>query len=216
MKAKILEVYAAASNYEKAEGMSWYQHDAWTFCLNHGWKLAVHHNQVHLELESRVWAHFVAAAVSVLSPQKEWRVNKALASAAVDSLMTGKPVTGHYGKQCEKVVKLYKYFLLNGADFNEDEVLNIISKKDAKKTRHFYLNIVGDYSVVTVDGHAALLAEHGLTRISITQAKQPSGKAYDAVEAEYIAAAKEIGITPAQLQAIVWVTYRRLDLVVIK
>lgn len=135
-----------------------------------------------------------------MSPQKEWRVNKALADKAVHAVLAGEDVTGHYGPQCDKVVKLYRYFLIHrGVAFSDEAVLNIISKPNAKKTRNFYLNILGNYDVVTVDGHAASICENGITRVSITETKQPSGKEYDRYAAEYVEAAKVIGITPAQL-----------------
>lgn len=214
MISNIKAVYDAATSYEVNEGMEWYRGDAWVFCLNLGWEVASGLGQLSREIEDRHWAKFVAAVVAVTSPQKEWRVNKALAAKCVEDVVAGRDVTGHYPAQCAKVAKLYRYFLFNrGIAFDNKDVLNIISKGDAKKTRNFYLNICGDYSVVTVDGHASLLADNGLKRIAITKASQPSGAKYDAYADEYRTLAHELGIEPAQLQAITWVTYRRMALV---
>lgn len=213
MITNILSVYNAASAYELKEGQEWYTADAWAFCCDYGWKLAAHFGMLNVEISSRYFAKFVAAVVAILSPQKEWRVNKALAAAAVECLITQKPVTGHYGKQCEKVHKLWQYYAAAGSDVDTDHILNLISKPDAKKTRNFYLNIIGNHNVVTVDGHAASIANNGLHRVAITEAKQPSGKAYDVVAAAYTDAAVQLGIAPAVLQAVVWITYRRLALV---
>lgn len=209
----ILAVYNAATAYELKEGADWYN-EAWGFCLNLGWQVAAHLDQLTREIEDRHWSRFAAAVVAVMSPQKEWRVNKALADAAIQQVIRGEKVTGHYDGQCRKVEKLFRYFLINRGTANRlDDVLNIISKSDAQKTRCFYMNITGNHLVVTVDGHAASVVENGLQRVSITDTKQPSGKKYEQYAAAYIIAAREAGVTPAEMQAVVWVTYRRMGLV---
>lgn len=214
MKGNIMSVYLLATPYEKKEGMNWYRGDAWQFCLNLGWQVAAHLGQLTEEMVDRHWSKFVASVVAVLSPQTEWRTNKAKADYAVNCVIKGDPVVGHYGVQCAKVVKLFQYFLLNRGDaFSNEDVLKIISKPVAKKTRHFYLNIISDSSVVTVDGHAKSIADNGTDRVSITTVSQPNGARYDAYAKAYCEVAAELGIKPSQLQAITWLTYRRLDLV---
>jgi len=213
--ANILNVYAQATDYEIKEGAEWYTGDAWAFCLNMGWQVAAHLGQLTQEIGDRHYARFAAAVVAVMSPQKEWRVNKALADAAIKQVVSGETVTGHYEAQCKKVEKLYRYFLLNrGVAFNNDDVLNIISKSDSQKTRCFYMNITGNHLPVTVDGHAASIVENGLKRVSITQTKQPKGRKYEEYAAAYIVASQFAGVSPAVMQAITWVTYRRMGLVV--
>lgn len=213
MVSNILAVYSRANALELKEGAEWYRQDAWAFCLNLGWQAAAALGQLERELEDRHWAKFVAAVTAVLSPQKEWRVNKALAYSAVMQVLAGGPVTGHYKQQCDKVVKLYQYFLTHRGDtFNNEVVLGIISKPAPRKTRNFYLNICGVYNVVTIDGHAANICSHGLKRVSILSAKQPAGAEYDKYAAAYVEAAQQLGIAPAVLQAITWVTYRRLGI----
>lgn len=214
MVSNILAVYNKANALELKEGVEWYRGDAWAFCLNLGWQVAAALGQLSDEMEDRHWARFVAATVSALSPQKEWRVNKALAYTAVMQVLAGETVTGHYGPQCEKVCKLYRYFLINrGVAFSTEAVLSILSKPTAQKTRNFYLNITGNYDVVTVDGHAASICEHGLERVSISTVKQPNGAAYLDYVAAYVEAAQLLGVEPATVQAVTWVTYRRLGIV---
>jgi len=210
----ILAVFGLANQYERQEGAEWYTADAWAFCANLGWQVAAHLGQLTQEMGDRHWGKFAAAVVAVMSPQKEWRVNKALAAEAIAQVTAGQDVTGHYAGQCAKVVALYRYFLLNrGVAFRQDDVLNIISKPKAQKTRCFYLNIIGQHDVVTVDGHAASIVENGLRRVPITETKQPAGVAYASYAAAYVEAAKLAGVSPAVMQATTWVTYRRLDLV---
>lgn len=215
MKANIMSVYLLATPYEKKEGMNWYTSDARQFCLVLGWQVAAHFGQLTEEISDRHWSKFVAAVVAVMSPQTEWRTNKAKADYAVNCVLKGEPVVGHYPVQCAKVVKLFQYFLIHrGEAFSQEDVLKIISKAISKKTRNFYLNIIGVNNVVTIDRHAVAIADYGTQRVAITQIRHSQGRKYDKYAEAYKEVAAELKITPAQLQAITWLTYRRLDLVV--
>lgn len=71
----------------------------------------------------------------------------------------------------------------------------------AHKTYRFFRNILGDYSVVTVDIWAARVA-------GVPDADLGKHKVYTAIENAYIQASAEMGIQPAILQAICWVQAR--------
>ncbi|AJD82503.1 hypothetical protein SHEEN_85 [Mycobacterium phage Sheen] len=69
------------------------------------------------------------------------------------------------------------------------------------KTRAFAANILGDEHAVTVDVWAARIA-------GITEDQLGLVGVYEAVAHAYRLAAKRVGITPAQMQAITWVVIR--------
>lgn len=63
---------------------------------------------------------------------------------------------------------------------------------------------------VCVDGHAALIAQHGdvAVRPGITSARSPTGRRYDVLALAYALASVGTGYSPAQAQAIAWVAWR--------
>ncbi|BBX09479.1 DUF7178 family protein [Mycolicibacterium aichiense] len=72
---------------------------------------------------------------------------------------------------------------------------------DGPKTKAFAANIIGDDHAVTVDVWASRIAginEQQLGRVGV----------YEAVAHAYRLAAKRVGITPAEMQAITWVVVR--------
>lgn len=78
------------------------------------------------------------------------------------------------------------------------------------KTRSFYANILlpANPEKVTVDRHAySALAGGGLSNTELTKLRQ---KDYDAASSHYLELAREVGLVPCQLQAILWLTWRRI------
>lgn len=73
----------------------------------------------------------------------------------------------------------------------------------ANKTANFYRNLLGWRDSVTVDRHA-ISAAIGHNTINLTLAR------YEVIADAYKLTAKTLGYSPSELQAIVWVVYRRI------
>jgi hypothetical protein len=135
-----------------------------------------------------------AGVIAALSPMTAWPENVKRATAAI----RGEHVA-HTEPNVAKVLRI-----LSG-----EYPLDVLS---GPKTRAFFLNIMGEHSIetVTVDRHAIDVA-CGIVQSDTDRAKAIRGKAgYAKVAAMYVEAANIIGdITPAQLQAVVWVYWRR-------
>jgi hypothetical protein len=126
----------------------------------------------------------IATAVAHLSPRQSWVRNKAMATELVS---TGN--TRGLGACIERA-----RVALESSD--------PIATLKGPKTRSFGLNLLGRYETVTVDvwAYRAACPSGDIEKMGI--------KEYRAIERAYIATANHYGITPAQFQAIVWVTVR--------
>lgn len=133
-----------------------------------------------------------AGIIAALSPMTSWPENMRKASMLVDTGST-------YGLPAN-IAKAQR--ILNG-----ESPLDVLK---GLKVRAFYLNIMGvnSHEAVTIDRHAIDVA-HG--RVMSDAERSPwfgKRKNGELVQA-YLNAARPIGITGAQLQAIVWVYWRR-------
>lgn len=133
-----------------------------------------------------------AGIIAALSPMTSWPENMKKASMLVDTGST-------YGLPAN-VAKAQR--ILNG-----EAPLDVLR---GLKVRAFYLNIMGinSHEAVTIDRHAIDVA-HG--RVMSDKERAPwFGKRKNAeLVNAYLSGAETIGITGAQLQAIVWVYWRR-------
>lgn len=181
-QANILRVYYSASAAEVAEGLAWYD-SARQFCE----QLAVRY-ACSLKV--------AAGIVATLSPGASWEKNQSdaeLVCAAFEkNTWVGSayfPKVGTYGDanrvKCQKIWQTE-------------------SEPTGQKVNAFYRCILGDYETVCVDRHAvsAMLME--------PQELKLKEAGYQRAQAHYVAAAFQVRqhITPAQLQAVVWVVWR--------
>jgi len=123
--------------------------------------------------------------IAHLSPRLRWTKNVVAARALV---ATGK-APGVFGKQTAKAIEA-----MTAVD-------PWVTFGKGPKTIAFAQNILGNEQAVTVDVWAARVAgitEQELSRVGV----------YEAVAHAYRLAAKRVGITPAQMQAITWVAIR--------
>lgn len=134
-----------------------------------------------------------AGVIAALSPMTSWPLN---VKRAGEVFATG--TTTGLKRNVEKAERIY----------SGEAALDVLS---GPKVRSFYLNIMGINSVesVTVDRHAIDVA-CGRVLSDKERAQAIRGKAgYATVAQMYLDAAAQIGITGAELQAIVWVYWRR-------
>jgi hypothetical protein len=129
----------------------------------------------------------VACAMAALSPRLRWSQN----TDSVESLvMTGelpRYIMSGPGKRARKA--------LTAADPYQ------VFSKSAKKTHSFARNITGDEIAVTVDVWIARV-------VGVDERQLKLAGVYEAIAHCFRLAAKRVGITPAQLQAVVWIVVR--------
>lgn len=132
----------------------------------------------------------VAAVVSALSPRNKWARNVVDAAAYCEAARDGRPmpIACTYGANMRKAWAI--------ATANDPSILS------GRKVESFIANITGDWSRVTVDVWAIRCATDGAS-----DAVKCEGE-YRAVESAYQTVAAEVGLTPAELQAVCWVVVR--------
>lgn len=131
-----------------------------------------------------------AAVVAVLSPQLRWTRNILAAEAA----LSGYHLPGVLGTSYRKAVRII-------AGENPLDVLG------GPKVNAFYQNLRGDFQSVTIDTHAISIAcGHSIT---VNKNTIKAGR-YEAFAEAYRIVARWVGQAPAIVQAITWVTWKRL------
>lgn len=166
-------------------GLSWYD-DANEFCT----KVA---EKYSLPIDK------VCAVVSALSPATNWEQNKKDSVNLIEAFLgvsKRKFKFTTYGQNVVKAQSILEETARNSETF--------FSLKTGAKTFNFYHNILNpeDANYVTIDRHAYRIAT-GNEYVRITP------KQYRLIAEHYKKAAKKLGITPARLQAALWVDYRR-------
>lgn len=131
-----------------------------------------------------------AGILAALSPQQTWQGNLAAAAA----IYAGEAPTFATGPNIAKARAIH----------DGGEPLDVLG---GPKVRAFYANIVGDPNVVTIDRHAVDAARG--RRGAYATHNTSSVHVHAAFVEAYRRVAAEVGETPANLQAIVWVTWRR-------
>lgn len=150
----------------------------------------------HCETTPRV----AAAVFSALSPNNDYHGNLRDAYTLLKAAQHGKTLTefsvSTYGQNKRKAWRIAH---------GEDPLDLII----AKKTRSFFLNVYDptDPGPVTVDGH--MVNVWRCKRENLAGLQFPKSL-YDVVADGVRALAQEHGLVPCQVQAIVWMTWRRL------
>ena len=174
-----MKVYRACTADDIREGMSWYR-EALAFAAS---------------LDSDVSR--AVGVISVLSPMVAWPRNMTLARQHYAGVFGG----------CLPDSTSKAQRILAG-----EPVESVVS---GVKVTAFYANIMGDDSVVTLDRHAIDVAVGKVLtddeRQAIARAKGKRGPVIAAYVSAARIASRESGerITPAQLQAIVWVGWRK-------
>lgn len=185
----IIATFAEATPEEVAAGRTWY---AEAFEL----ATALAHTPDHRPAVTREQAAGVIAALSPLTP---WHRNKELAIRAVSD----HNATGTLGNSVRAA-----NLILSGTSPLE------VLKGD--KVRNFYLAIIGDPRAVTIDRHAFEVYKG--KRYADADRPNVGKRVYREASSAYVAAtahlndARADNLTASQVQAITWLTWRRLHL----
>jgi len=194
VERNILSVYVRASETDRAEGLHWYSHAhgiAQVMADKHGVSL----------VQS-------IGVIAALSPSLNWGLNVLQANEIIQLYQSGKrgediPTLGTYGRR--NIIKVLR--ILAG-----EHPLDVLG---GNKVRSFYANLLYPRSsvCVTIDRHAKGLAIGSISPRGATAVKDSivTNPEYAYYSKHYVKLAELLGLIPNQLQAICWVTWRRLQ-----
>ena len=191
----ILEIYRQSTDNEIIDGCKWYKQA----------------NEIAdlMAVKYKLPIEITAGIISALSPGANWNQNLIDANHLISLLQAGKDIKTitctTYGQN-----KLKAYHLYLNPQLTKDEIFKILlgASKKVNKTSSFYLNILDpdEADIVTIDRHAFRI-NLGITdmiTIALTE------KRYLTMNKAYIEAAKLLEINAVALQAVTWLTFRRL------
>ena len=188
-----------ASQTDIISGLNWYQR-----AYDLGVKLI--HAYDGLTLGQAV------GVISALSPQNKWERNCIDAEAMIKTWAIGGDYNmlkvSTFNKNKAKAIAILE---LDMESADAEAIPTILS---GQKVVAFYRSIMGDKSSVCVDGHAyaIFIGE----RIPTTKTPSITPKLFETIQRAYQLVAKRsvelcgVELTPTQVQAVTWVTYRRL------
>lgn len=181
MVANILATYRQSTMAERQQESGWYA-AAHLFC-----------QEVAESTGGRTTVRQVAGIVAAISPRLSWAKNMEYARLVVET-GTAPLMFGNLRK-AQRIAE--------GAD--PDLVLG------GRKVRSFFDNILypGTSDTVTIDRHAVDIA-FGVAGNDESRKVLAHAGVYDTVSDAYRAVGRTLGIRPLQVQAITWVTHRRI------
>lgn len=183
----ISEIWQQYTYKDYQQGVKWYEEA----------------NQYSLELAEKynVTPAKAAGVLSALSPLKEWNDNKRITEEFFE-LVKKAPASGwkkasHYLLQKRKAWKIYS--ITNPFIDQIGDILHGL------KTKNFFYCIQNPSTTdhVCIDRHMIKVAT-GTERTKLTS------KQYLFLKKEYLNFASQVGMNPAQMQAVLWVTYKRI------
>ncbi len=187
----IKAIHELASAAEIADGMAWYG-------------VA---NCIAKTIADQYGIHPAEAAgvLAALSPRNKWSRNVVDAEALVAAYVAGGATQAGLTKCCTfgankaKAVRILEAGVLTDAD-----VLAILS---GPKLSEFYSCIRG-IDDCCIDGHAWCIWQG--SRVTLADVPRISAKLRKEIKADYAQAAADLGLKASELQAITWVTWRRI------
>jgi hypothetical protein len=136
----------------------------------------------------------VACIVAALSPQLEWTRNLIIA----DDILRG---------NAPSIGGTLQVNLRKACAIRDDRATDTAGYfKQGCKVRSFAANLAGNFEVVTVDTHAGQIAAGNPS----ANVRVDIWRKYEPVASAYVEAAKRLKLQPAELQAITWLTWKRL------
>jgi hypothetical protein len=182
----ILKAHGLLSTDDLINGCDWYL-DAKQFCTTISEKYSIDFLKV-------------AGIVSALSPACNWEQNKKDAESFIMHL---KYLSDYIPVVCTYGNNAYKSEIIFNSNGNKNDIATILLGKSGYKTKSFFLNMIGEFNEVTIDRHilkAVNFKEKCLTK-----------KRYYSLVTEFKKVAEKVRISPMDLQAAIWVNYKRLN-----
>lgn len=181
----ILAVYEQATRQEEIDGILWYA-SAKAACQELSEKYSVPLN-------------VVVGVVAVLSPINKWDRNLKDAENMLKSVQDG--VHPDKVKVCtfnSNKMKAWRMLVTH----------NVPAYLKGQKVNSFYANIMGDDSIITIDGHIRNVCNNEI--VGMASGKRVTAKAYREITEAFKRVAASLNLMAYELQAIVWVAWRRL------
>jgi hypothetical protein len=193
----ILGTYYLASAADREDGRRWYA--------------AAHDEALRLSGLLPYSVITTAGVIAALSPNNQWARNLQDAAAVLNEHHAQGPHAASRVSVCTyDANKLKALAILSMQGPTVDTVAAVLN---GRKVSAFFRCILGSSQAVCVDGHAYSVwaGEH----IPTTKTPKIGPRLYERIAADYRLAAMAISgreprVTPAELQAITWVTHRRL------
>jgi hypothetical protein len=192
----ILAIYKQSSEDEIISGKFWY-------------KQANEINKL-MAVKYKLTEIQTAGIIAALSPGTKWNQNIIDSNNLCSLLNTGTNINRitctTYGQN-----KLKAHYLYLNSNLTEKEVFTVLlgCSKHINKTSSFFLNILHpDRSDnITIDRHAYRinLGINEMLNLVLTE------KRYKLMELAYKTASNQLNISAIELQAVVWLTFRRLN-----
>jgi hypothetical protein len=194
----IIGTYHLSTDLERSNGKNWYRQ--------------AHRAALDLSGPFACGVITSAGVISALSPNNKWERNLRDAQTLFDRFKVlgadaaSQVKVSTYGANKAKALTILK--------LQSPTVDDVAAVLNGLKSIAFYRCILGDSQAVCVDGHAFSIwaGEH------ITTPKTPkiSPRLYDQIADDYRAAARIVStpsqpVNPSELQAITWLTHKRLN-----
>lgn len=186
----ILEVYEQATDAEYLDGLAWY-------CVAKAEAQSIA-DDCELPL------HIVVGVIAALSPTNKWERNIADAYKMCETF-----VQGGY---CEDVV-VCTYKAMRDKAWSilvemPEHGLCVAEILKGPKITDFFWCILGEVDVCVIDGHAWCIAN--ADRRTMQEVPNIGKKLREDLQNAYATASEEKGLTAYQMQAITWVTWKRI------
>ena len=166
------------------------------------------------ELAHRHGVSFLQAVgvIAALSPNNRWARNCADADAVCAAWAAGLPPEAvtvcTYGVNLAKACQILRL-----PAPTQESIAAILLGQTGRKVQAFFLSITGRHDAVCVDGHAYAVWRG--QRVPTTKTPKLGARLYETISRAYTLVAARSAelcgeeLTPAQVQAVTWVTYRR-------
>jgi hypothetical protein len=197
--ANILAIYKQANSRDISEGKNWY----------------IKANDISrlMAVKYKLCEAQTAGIIAALSPGANWPQNIIDANNLCSLLGTGKDIN-RITCTTYNANKLKAAYIYSHSELSENEIFVILlgSSKKVNKTSSFYLNILHPElsDNITIDRHSSRVNLG--TDINLSHA--PTEKRYKFMEAAYKIASNQLQISAIELQAITWITFRRLNSII--
>lgn len=183
---RLYGLYRHATDEEHRLGQSWYP-------VAHG---EVNRIATRVGRDTRV----IAGVIAALSPNVWWE--RCLQDSETMAV-------GHVAGRAIEDISVTTY------NANRDKAWRILNGAEPKvilgngpKVYAFFRNLIGDYTVPCIDSHA-INAWHGRRVAGSNLRPRMRVTVIRKVTADYIRAARTQGVTPAEFQATIWVSWKR-------
>jgi len=188
---KIQAIFDLASVAEQVEGLNWYKNA----------------DQVAISLADRyeISEPQAIGVLAALSPRNRWERNIQDGEQLIDTYIAGGPQEAALVKVCTFGANKKKAIsILELPHASETDILAILS---GPKVQEFYRCIYG-LDDVCIDGHAYCIWNG--CRTSLADVPKIGVKLRGQIKEDYRAVAERNNLSGFQVQAITWLTYRRL------